>query len=124
MNGMQSEKSTAKQCTPGSGCEKAEEKLIHQKGNNGVQNHIGEMMTCRVEPVEVGVNTMGENGNRTVINEGFATQFSPVIRGKGVFNGIETTNVLISQDKLAISCHEVIGQGIPVYPHGYKSEED
>jgi hypothetical protein len=89
-----------------------------------VENHIGEMMSPRLESVECGINKMRENGNRTVVNEGFAAQFSPVIGGKGVLNRIEATDVWISQDKLAITCHKLVRECIPIYPHGYKSEED
>ena len=101
-----------------------QKELKNQKGYHGVENHIGEMVSPRIESVQFKINEMRENGNRPVVNEGFTAQLSPVISGKGVGDCIEVTNLWISKDKLTVTCHKFIGEGIPVYPHGYKREKD
>ena len=101
-----------------------EKELKNHEGNNSMENHIGEVVPPRIESVECEINKMRENGKRTVVNEGFATQFFPVVRGKGVLNGIEATDVWIPEYELAITCHKLVREGIPVYPHGYKREKD
>ena len=124
VNGVEGEQTCPDERNEQTRCTEVEKELKNHKGNDGVENHIGEMMSPRIKSVECKIYKMRENGNGAVVNEGFATQFSPVICGKGVLNCFEVTDVWISQDKLSITCHKFVRECIPVYPHGYKSEED
>ena len=124
VNGVKGEQTCPDERNEQTRCAEIKKELKNQKGNDGVENHIREMVPPRIESVESNVDKVRENGNRPVVNEGFATQFSPVISGKGVLNCFEVTDLWVSQDKLAITCHKFVGECIPVHPHGYKSEED
>ena len=98
--------------------------MIYQQDDYGVKDHIREMVTCWMNSINFKVDKMGEYSDGAVVDEGFPTQFSPVIRSKRLEDCLVVAKAWISEDELAITCHKVIRERIPIYTHRYKSEED
>jgi hypothetical protein len=70
--------------------------LIDRKGSDGVKHHIGEVMSCRMGFIELKVNNVGDSGERTIVDEGFAPEVLPVIRGERVKCGAVVTKLWVS----------------------------
>jgi len=82
-----------------------------------VKNHIGKMVACGVKSMELEVNKVGDNSDGTVVDEGFPSQFTPVIRGKRVKDCLVIAKLGVSKNELSITCHKIIGKGVPINSH-------
>ena len=87
-----------------------------------MQHNVCKMMADRIVAPEIAVKTVGQYGERSVINKRFSAKGAPIVRHKGLQGRRNICGQFIVENKLAVAGNKIGLQGSAVYSECYECQ--